>query len=167
MSIQRRNDDGSFTVLVPISGEVSANGVAYKKTDIIAHLDPSSQFMKRLQHGGVKSELGYPVRTLGQSADSYWRRSWEIAEENVCCLITYARIDRTLQKTLEAELILTIRPVGPKGPTLEKMLADHVPLKFAIRGFTSGKVNELAKLTTLVTFDVVEDTVPNIDARVA
>jgi hypothetical protein len=167
VSIPKRNFDGSYSVLATVLGETSSNGVQYQKSDILEHLSPSSMFMKRLHHGGIPSELGIPGRYPGQSVDDYWQRCWEISPENICCLIIHATIDHSKRVVGELGLVLTIKPYGQKGPALSKLIANQVPLKFGVRGFTSAKGNVSPKLTTLVTFDVVPDESFHARVRVA
>lgn len=165
MNILKRNTDGSFTVPAEITGGVSANGIAYQKTAILDHLKESSLFMKRLRHGGIKSELGRPERKSGENPDRYWQRCWAIEESNVCCTILHVHRERIRQHD-DLGVILTVKPSGPKGPILMEMIAAGVPMKFAMRVYASGKDGDSGKLTSLVTLDVISDYIP-ATARVA
>jgi hypothetical protein len=129
--------------------------------------EQSSVFMRRVQNGAVKCEVGHPKRVSGMSEDDYFTRIMTIEETNVCAHIAevwldfkYADLNNISNGTDPVVAIWAkLKPVGPHGATLKAALDN--PLEnvfFSIRSFTQDfphRGTTYRVLRNIVTFDWV------------
>lgn len=70
---------------------------------------------------------------------------------DVCCSFDHPTFNPD-----SLELRAQVRPFGPKGPALRKLLENEVPVNFSLRGLGRMEGDEVFELTQLTTFNVTD-----------
>lgn len=135
--------------------------------------EKSSIFMRRVQNGCLKAEVGHPKRTPGMSMDDYLDRILRIEETNVCghfkdvwLDFDYGRKHPEIKNPAMVAIMGSFKPGGPKGEALKQSLDNkHENVCFSIRSLTRdyyvrGQCNR--EIATITTFDWVTE--PGISA---
>lgn len=125
----------------------------------------SSAFMRRINSGCLKSELGHPKPLPGQSMESFAQRVMSIDEKNVCAHISEVWLDYDGVKDRNGKPIIAImgkvKPAGPHASALEASYDNpKEDVCLSIRAFTNdvrqGGVKH-RELLEVVTWDVVSE----------
>lgn len=166
--ILKSDEQGYYTVV--IGGLNMFNSVGeYYTADGARHLfEQSSTFMRRIQNGCLKGELGHPKRGPGLSMDDYLRRIMTIEETNVCCHFKEVWLDDQYGKNHPEfrnpsmiAIMAKVKPAGPKGPSLKESFDNPSEnVCFSIRAFTKDYMQQgktIRVLDQIMTWDKVEE----------
>lgn len=127
--------------------------------------ESSSQLMRRLKRGALRSEIGHPVPQPGQSEDDYLMRILTIDERNVCAHIAEITLDFNNYKGDDGKPIIAIigkvTPSGPHAAMLQRMYDNPKEnVCFSIRAFTADhyeRTKYVRILKNVITFDYVNE----------
>lgn len=164
-----KDKDGYYTMPVGGLNVYNSSGEFYTYEEAKKLFENSSPFMRRVDRGALRAEVGHPVREPGMSEQDYVRRILTIRESNTCAFFKEIWLDFDSVKDRNGMPVIAIMAkVAPSGPHAQ-MLADAFERKgenvcFSIRAFTVDKmVNGVMRRTldTIVTFDFVNE--PGID----
>ena len=164
--VMKPDDDGYYTTVIGGLNMHNSAGEYYTADGAKQLFEQSSTFMRRVQNGCLKGELGHPKRSPGMSMDDYLRRIMVIEETNVCCHFKEIWLDQLYGKDhpefrnpAMIAIMAKIKPAGPKGASLEESFDNPAEnVCFSIRAFTkdyfhNGKT--IRVLDQIMTFDQV------------
>ena len=164
--VLKPDENGYYTM--PVGGLNAFNSVGdyYTLEGARELFSSSSLFMKRVQNGALKAEVGHPQMEKGQSMDDYIDRILRIDDNNVCGHFSEIWLDEGFGKKYPeyknpqlCAIMAKVKPSGLKAKVLTDMFED--PLQnpcFSIRALTRDYFNRGQKfrvLNTIVTFDQV------------
>lgn len=166
--ILKPDEQGYYTIVIGGLNIFNSVGEYYTADGAKQLFEQSSTFMRRIQNGCLKGELGHPKRLPSMDMDSYLRRIMTIEETNVCCHFKevwldeqYGRNHPEFKNPSLIAIMAKIKPSGPKGPSLQQSLENpNENVCFSIRAFTKdyavrGVTHRV--LDQIMTFDKVEE----------
>lgn len=164
-----KDKDGYYVMPVGGLNVFNSAGQFYVYEEAKALFEQSSQFMRRVQRGVLRAEVGHPVREPGMSEQDYVRRILTIRESNVCAFHKEIWLDFDSVKDAHGKPVIAIMskvcPSGPHAAMLERAFENGGEnVCFSIRAFTRDVFQQgICKriLETIVTFDYVNE--PGID----
>ncbi len=84
----------------------------------------NSSFLRRIQNGALRGEVGHPFREPGMSDEQFLDRFLTIRETNVCSHYSEVWLDEQSIKDSKGRPVVAIyakvRPSGPKADTLRE-----------------------------------------------
>lgn len=160
-----KDSDGCYEMVVGGLNVYNSAGQFYVAEGARELFHKSSHFMRRVQRGVLKGELGHPKMTPGMSYEQFASRIMHIYEDNVCCVhqdiwLDFDRVRDENGKPVIA-IMSKIRPSGPHGDALAKSLeSSGENVCFSIRSFTDDFTEhgiQKRLLRQVVTFDQVTE----------
>lgn len=160
-----KDSDNYYEMVVGGLNMFNSAGQWYSYEGAKSLFESSSQFMRRIQRGALRGEVGHPRQDKGQSFDEYVNRIMEIRETNVCVQFKEIFLDFNKIKDANGKAIVAIMakltPSGPFGPMLEKSLNNkNENVCFSIRSFTKDYYDRgivVRDLKNIITFDLVNE----------
>lgn len=148
-------------------------GEFYTLEGASALFEKSSSFIRRVESGCLKAEVGHPKRLPGMTSDDYLTRIMQIEETNVCAHFAeiwldpnFGRNHPELKNPKMVAIMAKVKPAGPKGDALAAAFENpRENVCFSIRALTKDFVNRgqvYRVLNTIFTFDWVTE--PGINA---
>lgn len=156
------DSDGYYTL--PVGGlNVHNSAGDFYILDGAKELFQNSSFLRRVQNGALKGEVGHPVREPNMRDDQFLDRFLTIRETNICCHFSEVWLDEKSMRDKRGNPIVAImakvKPSGPMGHVLKESLENQKEnFGFSVRGFTKdipNGQNKLRLLKTIITFDYV------------
>jgi hypothetical protein len=160
--------DGYRTMIVGGLNAFNSAGEFYVLDGAKQLFESSSSFMRRIQNGCLKGEVGHPKPTPGMSATAFMDRVCSIDEPNVCVHFKEIWLDPDYKPGVGTStnpgivpIMAKLKPSGAKGPALEAALSNpNENVCFSIRALTRdtrvGRVNHRT-LVFIQTFDWVNE----------
>lgn len=157
--------DGYRDMVVGGLNMFNSAGQWYDYEGAKALFESSSTFMRRVQRGALRGEVGHPRQQVGQSDDRYISRVLDIDETNVCVHFKEIYLDFDKLKSADGKPVIAImaklKPSGAKADFLQKQLDNKDEnVCFSIRSFTKDYYNKgvyTRELKNIVTFDYVNE----------
>lgn len=124
----------------------------------------SGSFMRRVQRGALRGEVGHPRFVPGMKEDEFLARLLDIDEKNVCVFFKDIWLEeghRNPDGSPMVAIMARLKPSGAKGEFLQQQLDDpDQNVCFSIRSFTEnsyrgGRVSKI--LRQVITFDYVNE----------
>jgi hypothetical protein len=139
--ISKPDSDGYHSLIVGGLNIFNSMGQYYALEGAKELFEQSSTFMRRIQRGAVRGEVGHPRPDPGMSTEAFINRLFEIRETNVCCQFKEVSLDLNWGNTHnQPGVVATIAkliPSGPHGVALEKALLNPSEnVFFSVRGLT-------------------------------
>lgn len=106
--------------------------------------------VKKWMSGSTRFGIMAPPQALFATPKEIQRAGSSVRMEEVCCSFDHPTFN---PDTLELRAL--VRPFGPKGQQLRKLLQDEVPLTFSVRALGRMEGGEVFELTQLTCFNVV------------
>lgn len=136
-----KDEFGYRTLVIGALNCFNSSGDFYAYEGARELFESSSSFMRRVQAGCLKGELGHPKPLPGQSMESYAQRIMTIEETNVCVHYSEIWLDFDSVKDKSGRPIITMMaklcPDGPHADVLERSLNNpKSDCAFSIRSFT-------------------------------
>jgi len=170
----KKTPEGYYPMVVGALNVFNSGGQFYPiNNEVRALFEESSSFMRRVQRGALRGEMGHPKpppRSLNQQEQrlldqEFVRRNLSIYEERVCCHHMKIWLDFDSVKDKEGKPVISImslvKPSGELGHVLEKQLENpYENVCFSIRSFTDNRTRfgvEERTLKEIVTFDNVNE----------
>lgn len=164
--ILKPDADGYYTMVIGGLNMFNSVGEYYTADGARQLFEQSSTFMRRMQNGCLKGELGHPKRLPGMSMDDYLRRIITIEETNVCCHFKEVWLDEQygknhpeLRNPSLIAIMAKVKPAGPKGSSLKESFDNPSEnVCFSIRAFTKDYAQHgktIRVLDQIMTFDQV------------
>jgi hypothetical protein len=163
------DNDGYYKLVVGGLNVFNSAGQYYVLEGAKQLFEQSSIFMRKIQKGAVKSEVGHPKMTAGMSDDDYFNRIRIIEETNVCAHISDVWLDHNYKdmnnsgdnRNPVVAIWASLKPAGPHGAALKEALDNPKQnVFFSIRSFTDdyrqGNITYRI-LRSIVTFDWVAE----------
>ena len=127
--------------------------------------EKSSSFMRRVQAGALRGEVGHPKFAKGMTTDDYIARIMNIDDENVCCHFSDVWLDANSVKQKDGRPVIAIManviPSGSKADELERAFNNpKESVAFSVRGLTNDYYDRgqtVRELRQVVTFDKVNE----------
>jgi hypothetical protein len=174
VGLLKKTPEGYYPMVVGALNVFNSGGQFYPaNNDARALFEQSSSFMRRVQDGALRGEMGHPKpgpRSLDANEQrlrdqEFVRRNLSIYEERVCCHHMKIWLDFDSVKNKDGQPVIAImslvKPSGELGHVLEKQLENpHENVCFSIRSFTDNKTRfgiEERTLKEIVTFDYVNE----------
>ena len=161
----QKDEDGYVTTVLGGLDVCNVSGELYTAAGAKELFTESSPFMRRIQRGALRGELGHPQYQKGMSTQDFLARFQHIEESNVAAHFKEIWLDFDSIKGPNGQPVVAILgkvcPSGPKGPQLEKSLNNpHENVCFSVRGITkdyykNGRNNR--ELKNIITFDQVNE----------
>lgn len=144
--------DHTTTVLVAQADVANRNQRIYPR-DVLEDVVAKAQ--KRIKAKAFRCELGFPIKTAGQSTDDFMRRVMTVDERQVSHEVVNLRLDD------DGFLLADIRVLNtPNGQVLQKVM-ERESMDFRFRGFMEtaayGTTMTMVKKFDLVSIDAVRD----------
>lgn len=163
--ILKPDADGYYELILGALNVYNSAGMYYVYEGAKELFESSSQLMRRVKRGALRSENGHPTRLPNESFDDFVNRYIEINPKNVCAHISELWLNFKDVKGNDGKPIIAIMgkvcPSGPLGPMLEKSLNNTKEnVCFSIRSFTADWIeNGIIKreLKNVITFDYVNE----------
>lgn len=160
-----KDKDGFYTMPVGGLNVYNSAGQFYVYEEAKHLFEKSSAFMRRVQRGVLRAEVGHPVKEPGMSEQDYVRRILMIRETNVCAYHKEIWLDFNSVKDQYGKPTIAIMskvcPSGPHAAMLQRMFEQEGEnVCFSIRAFTRDYFERgVCKriLETPVTFDYVNE----------
>lgn len=165
--IIKKNDDGSYQIVVGGLNAYNSSGLFYLYDAVRNLFEDSSIFQRRVAAGVCKGELGHPKFLPGMTQPQFFNRVATIEETNVCCLHRKITLDFDNYRDESGRpfiaVISNLTPSGPHGPALERSLENPGEnVCFSIRTFAHdvrnvamGRTERL--IDEIITFDQVTE----------
>ena len=158
-----KDSDGYYTTPVGALNAFNSTGDFYPYDAAKELFNESSSFMRRVNTGCLKSELGHPKPLPQQAMESFANRVMCIEETRVCGHFSQIWLDFNSVKDETGRPVVAIMakvaPSGPFASALEKSLENiKEDVCFSIRAFTEDVPIAGVKhrmLRQIVTFDNV------------
>jgi Peptidase S80 family len=152
---------------LPIGGLDCFNsaGEYYSSQRARALFEGSSDFMRRISTGCLKSENGHPKRLPGMTDEQFLRRCYQIEETLICAHFREIWLDFNSIKDRNGRPIVAVmaavKPAGAFASDLQASLDNpHEDVCFSVRGFTDDimvrGVNN-RHLVEIITYDRVTE----------
>lgn len=162
------DDQGYYTMVIGGLNMFNSVGEYYAADGAKQLFEQSSTFMRRIQNGCLKGELGHPKRLPGMSMDDYLRRIMAIEETNVCCHFKEVWLDEQYGKNHPEfrnpsmiAIMAKVKPAGPKGASLKESFDNpNENVCFSIRAFTKDYIQQgrtIRVLDQVMCWDKVEE----------
>ncbi len=140
--VLKPDSDGYYQLVIGGLNVFNSKNQFYTLEGAKELFDSSSIFMRRIQRGAVKGEVGHPVREAWMSDTDYIARLYEMRETNTCVHIADIILDMSYGNSNGQPGVVAIigklTPSGPHGPALEKALLNpHENVCFSLRGITN------------------------------
>lgn len=155
---------------LPIGGLNTLNsaGEYYTLEGAKQLFESSSIFMRRVQSGVLKAELGHPKKLPGWTMDDYLNRILSIEETNVVAHFSEVWLDEEFGKKNPqyrnpklVGIMAKVKPSGPKAQCLKDSLENNLEdVCFSIRALTRDyyeRGQTYRVLQQIVTFDNVTE----------
>lgn len=161
-----KDEFGYYTMPIGGLNVFNSSGDYYAYDGARQLFESSSSFMRRVQAGCLKGELGHPKPLPGQSLESYAQRIMTVEETNIAVHFSEIWLDFESIKDKSGRPVISIMaklcPSGPHANALERSLNNpKEDTGFSIRSFTSDEYIGGVKTRTLkqiVTHDAVLET---------
>jgi hypothetical protein len=165
--VLKPDKDGYYNGIVLGAFNVFNNGGAYYvfSERVKAMFEKSSQLMRRLADGALRSEYGHPRLLPGMKPSEFLTRVLDIYEPNVCCHIRSVSLDFNQITDKNGQTVVavlgSIKPMGPMGASLKASLDNpNENVCFSVRSLTDdrafgGTIQKDIKL--IVTWDYVNE----------
>lgn len=163
-----KDENGYYSIPVGGLNVYNSVGEFYALEGAKQLFDSSSAFMRRVQNGCLKAEVGHPKQEPGMTIRDYIKRILTIEERNICGHFgeiwldeEFGRTQTTAQNKSVVAIMGKVRPSGEKGIVLETALNNpRENVCFSIRALTENFVKggvTVRVLDTVVTFDLVNE----------
>ncbi len=159
------DSDGYYQSVIGGLNVFNSNNQFYTLEGAKELFEASNVFMRRIQRGAVKGEVGHPRRETGMADSDYINRLFEIRETNTCVQFADITLDIGYGNSNGQPGVVAIIgkyiPSGPFGPALEKALLNPKEnVCFSLRGLTNdffagGRYNKT--LTQIICWDWVTE----------
>ncbi len=159
------DSNGYYEIVVGGLNIHNSAGDFYVGDNEVKSLFDNPSFVRRIQNGALKGEVGHPVRGPGVSDDQFLDRFLTIQETNVCAHHAKVWLDTDAVKDVSGRPVIAImartKPTGPMARVLQESLEDpNQNTAFSVRGFTkdvpfNGRRQRYLK--TIITFDYVTE----------
>lgn len=152
----KKNDDGSFEVVLGNSAVRSRNGLVFPaerlRNEII-------KLNVRAKQGTALAEIGFPKRVPGEDIDTFRLRFTTVDLERVCARFTDFRVED--DNPTNPRIVATVRPAGPFGDLVREQLeAGGEQVYFGARFSADHRTEDAAPklaLNHFITFDLVSE----------
>lgn len=160
------DEAGYYTVVVGALNAFNSGGAHYPMDPAKKLFDSSSSFMRRVENGNCKGEMGHPKPVAGQLTRDFLTRVMQIEETRVCCHFRRIWLQEEGIKDGQGRPIVAIlaevKPCGPMGNALKESLENpHENVNFSIRSLTQDNMSPAGYLQknikNIITFDVVTE----------
>jgi len=159
------DQDGYYTLVIGGLNIYNTAGDYYEYEGSRELFEKSSAFMRRVQRGALRGEVGHPKYTPGMANDEYVNRIMNIDETNVCAHFSDVWLDFDKVKNKDGTPTIAImgkvKPSGPKASALESSLNNPKEnVCFSIRAISAEfyeRGETIRVLKTIVTFDYVNE----------
>lgn len=161
--ILKPDANGYYKMAIGGLNIINSAGMYYEYEGAKELFEQSSQLMRRVKRGALRSELGHPQRRPGESMDDFVNRYITINEANTCAHIAEISLNFKDYKDRNGKPIIAIIgdvcPSGPHGEQLRKSFDNPKEnVCFSIRAFTydypvRGVMHRILK--NVITFDNV------------
>lgn len=129
--------NGYYEISIGALNTYNSAGEFYTLKGAEALFEQSSSFMRRINNGCLKSEVGHPKPTPGMSDNDFLRRVLSIEETNVCAHIKEVALKPVAGNNGLVLIIGKVKPAGPKGPALKEAFENgNENVCFSIRALT-------------------------------
>jgi hypothetical protein len=172
-----RDSNGYYKVPLGALNVFNSAGSYYAKEQAEALFENSSDLMRRVKGGYLKSERGHPDRGNIRSDEEFLARVKTIDQANVCAHFSGLTLDFDLGKKMAATnpkfalgpggkqavivpIVGDVAPSGPHAAELQRSLDNPLEnVAFSVRGFTENNRTPsgvtVRTLVEIVTFDNV------------
>ncbi len=160
--------NGYYEMVIGGLNTFNSAGEYYTLEGAQALFESSSAFMRRVQSGCLKGEVGHPKKQSGWTIDEYLGRIMQIEETNVCCHFAeiwldpnYGRNNPDIKNPNMVAIMAKFKPAGPQGNALREALENGLEnVCFSIRALTRDHMDRgqvFRVLNTIFTFDWVTE----------
>lgn len=164
--ILKPDAEGAYTLIVGGLNVFNSAKEYYTLKGAEELFKSSSVFMRRVNNGCLKGELGHPVKEPGMTMDGFINRIGIIDPKNESCWFKEIWLDHNYGKEHPelgnpnlVAIVAKVVPSGPKGPYLQKALeTPGQNVCFSIRALTRDYIYRGINhrvLDTIVCFDQV------------
>jgi hypothetical protein len=162
------DENGYYTMPIGGLNVYNSAGQYYTLEGAKQLFEASSIFMRRVQNGCLKAEVGHPKRLPGQSMDDYMSRILSIEETNTCAHFKEIWLDESYGKNNPqfknpnmVAIMAKVKPSGPKGDSLRASFENpDENVCFSIRSLTRDYFEKgqcYRVLQQVVTWDFVTE----------
>ncbi len=159
------DSDGYYETIIGGLNIFNSAGQFYTLEGARSLFTGSGAFMRRIQRGALRAEVGHPKMEPGMSMNDYIGRLMEIRETNTCGQFKEIWLDFDRPKALGEPNAVAIMgkviPSGPFGPMLQKAFENGGEnVCFSVRGTTNDYYERgvyTRELTNIITFDYVNE----------
>lgn len=160
--------DGYYELVIGGLNTFNSAGEYYTADGAKQLFEQSSTFMRRVNNGCLKGEVGHPKKLPGMSNDEYINRILSMDEKNICCHFKEVWLDfdfgkknPQLNNPALVAIMALVKPSGPKGDSLKASLDNHAEnVCFSIRALTKDyyqRGQTIRTLTSIVCWDNVSE----------
>lgn len=160
--------DGYYRMVIGGLNVFNSAGEYYTLAGAEALFKSSSIFMRRVQAGSLRGEVGHPQMQPGMKIDDFIRRNLRIDPNNICCHfrkieldMEYGRNNPKFNNPNLVGIVAEICPSGEKGSFLAKQFENGSEnVCFSIRALTKDYFKNGIRhrvLSEIITFDYVNE----------